>query len=305
MRSLSAEEKSIAVKLLKAPRPLYIGNFLDPLLPGLLIIQSTTSSTGLDVIYDNLNNLQPPDCVAIIDEAKSKIITVVNLLNMFEKDGYITLVDMAANTSPISLGQGTGDFTSVLMAYPDMASAELIKKYTYKEAILNQEFNRFIANDCVSQDEIRFQLQRKVALRALCVSTIALVVSATTLFIKIGDHVINSDSSSTECHTNSTSDEKIYATAISQILTENRKTKIRDSIQQADSVLFAGAYRSRSDFFASKNRIIKDALNNTWYICNSIDTIQAVICAPRPPQKKKTNSHEIVTIYKNEKCTIK
>jgi len=182
MRRLNKNEQDLCLRILNGDgNNNYLGNLIDHKLNGVRI-SLTRNPPNVDLLF-TIQNAMPTDEEAeiVIDrvqEISVEILTVVNLINLLEKDGYIMLLQRTNQVDNNSIfGRGIGNMPAITSHFADRKISELLIDYTTKEIFVTEEFRQFCKHNFVARDEQRFRRQILITTTALVVATLALVVN--------------------------------------------------------------------------------------------------------------------------------
>lgn len=172
MRRLSPEEKRIA-RLINDGKGNSLAILLDPFLLGVRI-SITEQPHDVELLFETQSAVPTSDEESIIVEKirrlSIEIVTVVNLINLLEKENYIILYQPARTDYPIEIGRGAFNLPSTSSRVFDPKITDLLIDYATKDIIATAELSAFVKHGFITRDEQRYRIQ-------LCVSSIAIVIA--------------------------------------------------------------------------------------------------------------------------------
>lgn len=182
MRLLNSYEQQICLRILNGDgNNNYLGNLIDDRLDGVRI-SITRNPQMVDLLFTTQNAQPiPAEIDASIErmrEISVEILTVVNLITLLEKDGYIMLLqrtNQVPNTS--TFGRGVSNMPFISSAFSDTKISQLLLEYYLKEIYVTKEFRRFCRSNFIARDEQRYRRQITVTSTALVVAALALVTN--------------------------------------------------------------------------------------------------------------------------------
>ncbi|MCJ7481576.1 MAG: hypothetical protein MUO31_01275 [Thermodesulfovibrionales bacterium] len=180
MRYLSQREKELIVKLKNIDRK-DIPTLLDPYLDRMRIVPN--KGEGKVELQFQTHKKEPSEIELGEIEEKintiSKIIvTLINLLALLEREGYIQFFE-EANIIPNGIGFGriVKDEPYLSFEFPDKGVAKLFREYAFKQIIFTEEMIWFIQNSFITRDEKRHRQSMKLAWISIWISIIIGVAS--------------------------------------------------------------------------------------------------------------------------------
>jgi hypothetical protein len=184
MRLLSKNEQDICLRILNGDGDNnYLGNIIDHKLEGVRI-SITRNPVNVELLFTISKPIPTEEetswTIERMREISVEILTVVNLINLLEKDGYIMLLQRTNQLSNNStFGQGIGNLPAISSHFVDQKVSQLLIEFTTKEIFVTEEFRRFCRKKFVARDEQRFRRQIAVTTSALIVAGLALIVNTT------------------------------------------------------------------------------------------------------------------------------
>lgn len=180
MRLLETAERSFCNQIAAfKQRHFYFGELLnDRLKHTRLVVDPANKKVVLFFPKDAPN----PDDMRF--EAISQLVTMVSILELLEKDGYILLFRVSSRTAEEYEFGRTDLLTEHSEPYPiiDDRTVQLLCKYSRKDIIPTDEFRRFCKRGFIPRDEQRFQRQIQFTVTALAVSMTLLMMNMVFTF---------------------------------------------------------------------------------------------------------------------------
>lgn len=181
MRLLNSGERAFCKQLVNfGSAHFYFGDLVDEKLTEVgLTVDSANRKAAL---------LLPPRSESNAEQLRFKaistLLTMVSVLELLEKDGYVLLFRISSRTEEqYRFGRKDVDLKDALV-YPiiDDRTLTLLCKYSRKDIIPTDEFRRFCSHGFISRDEQRFKRQISFTVSALAVSTALLVLNMAFTF---------------------------------------------------------------------------------------------------------------------------
>lgn len=182
MRLLSNNEQDLCRRILNGDGSNnYLGNIIDHKLDGVRI-SLTSNPNNVDLLF-TIQNASPTQeetemVIKRVPQITVEILTVVNLINLLEKEGYIMLLQQVTQVPQKSvLGRGISNLHSIKSDFADVKISELLIDYSTKEIFITEEFRQFCARNFIARDEQRFREQIARTHWALAITVIALIIN--------------------------------------------------------------------------------------------------------------------------------
>lgn len=182
MRTLNHEEKELCSRILKGHgRNNFLGNLIDDKIAGVRI-HIIKSRKEVTLLLQTRNQVPLPEeheqIIARIEQIRDYLITVINLLHMLDKEGYILLIQNSTHVDDEKqFGPGVRNLPAISSSFADGKIAELLIDYTDKEIYVTEAFREFCNNDYIANDLHRFRRQIRIAKSALIVAASALLLN--------------------------------------------------------------------------------------------------------------------------------
>jgi hypothetical protein len=187
MRTLSLEEQDLCQRMLNGNgNDNYLSNVIYNRLGG-ISIGIRRSTKKVELLYTTQNQMPTNDeqqnSIDKIGEIQVLILTIVNLIKLLEKDGYIMLIQKTNHIEDYEkFGQAISNLPYIRSDFADDKISELLIEYVNKEIYVTEEFKVFCSNNYIARDEQRYQNQIKRTTGILIVAIIALLLN-TGVFI--------------------------------------------------------------------------------------------------------------------------
>jgi len=184
MRIFTEEEKTLLRRIRDGKgRNLY--SLIDPWING-VSFQVNTQSQSVDFIFE-ANII--PNFIERLKEIQTIVIQAVNLIKLFEDNGYIfTFVN--ANQlpqNPFTFGQAIINTPSIPYHFPDPRLSRMFCEYSIREIFVTPELDKFISDGFLTREEVRANRQWRTTRNALLVAIVALVLNVAFNIINFVD----------------------------------------------------------------------------------------------------------------------
>ncbi|WP_342086076.1 hypothetical protein [Dyadobacter sp. OTU695] len=207
MRALNEKEIRICEQLRESEEPLnFIFDFLEWNLGDFVMrieYADTLKEGKVKVFYEG--SLQQYGTVsskmdAYYNEIR-EIITIIQLIRLLENEGLVTIYTSVKLRGFTNIGSREINDDSKYFEFPDPEISALILRYATKQVLLTAEFNAFVANGYITQEEFRARRSEKISRNALWVGIIALIISFLALANDLGYLPKKSDSMTNQAQT--------------------------------------------------------------------------------------------------------
>ncbi|MCD4794357.1 MAG: hypothetical protein K8R54_14065 [Bacteroidales bacterium] len=172
MRIFTTTEQQLIRRLNSSSgRSLY--SLIDPWIYG-VSFQINTQTNTVKFIFEQGQNLN-----SRLNEIQEIVIQSVNIIKLFEDNGYIFTFINANQLppSPYVFGQAATNKPSISYSFPDPTISKLFIKYANNAFLVTPELSRFIKDDFISREEVRANRQYRITKYILFASLFAIIAS--------------------------------------------------------------------------------------------------------------------------------
>lgn len=160
-------------------------SLIDPWING-VSFQVNTQTESVDFIFEANPGL---NLIDRLEEIQTIVIQAVNLIKLFEDNGYIFTFINANQLppNPFTFGQATVNVPSIPYHFPDPRLSKMFCEYSIREIFVTPELDKFISDGFLTREEVRANRQWRTTRNALLVAIVALVLNVAFNIINIVD----------------------------------------------------------------------------------------------------------------------
>ncbi|KJS06923.1 MAG: hypothetical protein VR77_03150 [Flavobacteriales bacterium BRH_c54] len=179
------EDEQILLRRIRDGQGRNLYSLIDPWING-VSFQVNTQTESVDFIFEANPEL---NLIDRLEEIQTIVIQAVNLIKLFEDNGYIFTFINANQLppNPFTFGQAAVNVPSIPYHFPDPRLSKMFCEYSIREIFVTPELDKFISDGFLTREEVRANRQWRTTRNALLVAIVALVLNVAFNIINIVD----------------------------------------------------------------------------------------------------------------------